>query len=218
MDPVYAAEEQLRAAAEAGNPEAMDRLATQLAALGQDEAAEEWWRRAAGSGHTGAMHRLANHLDRTGRPDEADEWIGRSAGTTSIAAALGLAPQPSTPDTPPSTQDAGRPGPVGPGAAEAVELAAALERDGNSGGAEQLLRWAAEAGNTLAMYELGELLSRLAGEDGEAEEAVRWWSRAAQLGEARSAAALGVRRWEADDRAGAERWWRVAARAGARTP
>lgn len=83
---------------------------------------------------------------------------------------------------------------------------------GRAGEAEEWFRKAAEAGSTVAFFNLGLLLSGQVGREGEAEE---WYCKAADAGDTDAAVNLGNLLSDQEGREGeAEEWYRKAADAG----
>ncbi|MEV6549076.1 tetratricopeptide repeat protein [Streptomyces sp. NPDC051597] len=194
------AEHWYRRGLDEGDWAAADGLAALIAERGDTAQAETLWRLAAAGGRTNAAQNLAVLLNRQGRTAEAEElWI-RAAGEGSDEAA--------------------------------VHAGFLRHRAGDLVAAERWWREAAERGHGRAAYYYGMLLAR----DGRTDEAERWWRRAAERltaperptgsglrhrigesgdsGEALCAYELACLLDEKGDRAGAERWWTAAARAG----
>ncbi|WP_371650192.1 MULTISPECIES: tetratricopeptide repeat protein [unclassified Streptomyces] len=199
------AERWYRRAMDEGDWTAADGLGALLAGRGDTAQAETLWRLAADNGQPNAAQNLAVLLNRQGRTAEAEELWARAAreGNTEAAVHLGFLRH------------------------EAGDLKEA----------ERWWRESAERGNSRGAYYFGVLLARADRTD----EAEHWWrlaagrlgdpedftgsriseegfsytlGTAADSGEALSAYQLACLLDEKGDRAGAERWWTAAARAG----
>jgi hypothetical protein len=201
---VEEAEEWYRRAAGTGHPHAMLVLGKRLSAAGQSEEAEEWYRRAAGTGDHDAMAVLAKWLERAGQSEEAEEWYRRAAGTGNLNGMVTLMHW---------LWRAGK-------AREAKEWYRRAVEAGNSStklfpqGSRRARRRrarqaAAETGDAEAMVAVAHSL----GNAGRADEAERWYRRAAEAGHPHEMV-LGKRLGAAGQSEEAEEWYRRAAEAG----
>ncbi|MFK8906036.1 tetratricopeptide repeat protein [Streptomyces sp. YS-3] len=195
------AERWYRRGMDEGDWAAADGLAALVAERGDTEQAETLWRLAAANGRPNAAQNLAALLNRQGRTAEAEELWLRAAGEGSDEAA--------------------------------VHAGFLRHRAGDLVAAERWWREAAERGHGRGAYYYGMLLARAERTD----EAEHWWRQAAERltaapeqstggglrhrlggtgdsGEALCAYELACLLDEKGDRAGAERWWTAAARAG----
>ncbi|PKV83899.1 tetratricopeptide repeat protein [Streptomyces sp. TLI_146] len=200
------AERWYRQAMDEGDWTAVDGLGAIMAGRGDDAQAETLWKLAADNGQPNAAQNLAVLLNRQGRTAEAEALWVRAA-------------------------EAGNAG-------AAVHLGFLRHEAGDLKEAERWWRESAERGNSQGAYYFGVLLAR----SGRTDEAEHWWRqaagrlgdpenftgshiptksgfgyalvRAADSGEALCAYHLAGLLDEKGDRAGAERWWTAAARAG----
>ncbi|WHM40261.1 tetratricopeptide repeat protein [Streptomyces sp. BPTC-684] len=200
------AERWYRRAMDEGDWTAVDGLGALMAGRGDDAQAETLWKLAADNGQPNAAQNLAVLLNRQGRTAEAEALWVRAA-------------------------EAGNAG-------AAVHLGFLRHEAGDLKEAERWWRESAERGNSQGAYYFGVFLARA----GRTDEAERWWRQAAgrlgdpenftgshmptergfgyalvqaaASGEALSAYELACLLDDKGDRAGAERWWTAAARAG----
>ncbi|MFC0850029.1 tetratricopeptide repeat protein [Streptomyces noboritoensis] len=200
------AERWYRQAMDEGDWTAVDGLGAIMAGRGDDAQAETLWKLAADNGQPNAAQNLAVLLNRQGRTAEAEALWVRAA-------------------------EAGNAG-------AAVHVGFLRHEAGDLKEAERWWRESAERGNSQGAYYFGVLLAR----SGRIDEAERWWRQAAgrfgdpesftgshmptesgfgyalvqaaDSGEALCAYQLACLLDEKGDRAGAERWWTAAARAG----
>jgi TPR repeat protein len=169
-------------AAEAGDSDAMFRLCATYVAKRDWDAAEPWARRMADEGTVLGMRFLAQIREERGDGAGAQEWHRRA-------------------------QEAESRTPEGRSVARLVEPI--VENFGEDPDPE-LLRAAAEAGDSMAMIALGMMLVQ----SGELEEAERWLTPGAEAGDTLAMFGLGgVLSAQGDDEA-AERWLERAAESG----
>ncbi|MGQ0617805.1 MAG: hypothetical protein ACT4PW_12580 [Acidimicrobiia bacterium] len=215
-----------RRAAGAGILDAVNRLASLLAAQGRvdgTDGAEPWWRRAAADGEVRAMANLGNLLASRDRDDdraEAETWWRAAAGlghADAMANLALLAAQRGRLDGEDGAETWWRAA-AGLGHAGAMAnlgvVAAQRGRLDGDDGAEAWWRNAARLGHAEAMFNLGRLMDDASSRTPEGRS---WYRQAASLGHAGAMYNLGAvlraaGQVEGDD--GAEFWWRAAAGRG----
>ena len=212
-----------RKAAEAGDPEAMAKLAWLLQEDRKPsdlDGARHWWERAAEAGHAIAMNNLAALLRKQDPPDTdgARRWLKRAAAVgethamTNLAALLEDADPPDLDEARHWWERAAEAGDV-----TAMDRLAALLMRQDPPDKEGARRWwlaAAEAGDTDAMIHAGLLMRDQDPPD--LDGARHWWQRAAEAGRTEIMLGLGVllERQDLPDLDGAGHWYQRAAEAG----
>ncbi|MGW5383333.1 caspase, EACC1-associated type [Nocardia sp. NPDC003963] len=203
-------EQRHRKNAEAGDSDAMYRLAGGLVSRGDTERAEFWYRRSAGAGEVRAMCSLGILLMEHGESTEAESWYRRAieAGNTAAMHNLGilLTERGELTEAESWYRRSAGAGQVG----AMCNLGNLLKERGELAEAESWYRRAIEGGVALAMCNLGILLK----ERGELAEAESWYRRAADDGQIEAMNNLGALLMERGESTEAETWYRRAAEAG----
>lgn len=171
--------EAIRAAAEAGDADAMFHYGLQRHEDGDEGAAVDWWRRAAEAGSASAMHNLGIVHEMAEQFEESERWWRRLAetGDGDAMGRIGMLRMDAG-DTDGALEWWRKAAEAGDGDSM-FNLAVWMLRNDDSDAADQMLRMAAGHDNPDALRTLG----RFAGEAGLLTEARLWLERAALEGD-----------------------------------
>jgi TPR repeat protein len=202
--------EQVLAAAQAGDPEAMNRLGILLGRRGQRDEATGWLQRAAEAGNLKAMHNVGRVLFTNGDLDTAEVWLrkavdqGNSDALTTLGSVLVRKGDKAEGESVLRSRAE-----IGDDRAK-YSLGGMLYLRGDT---EEALVWieqAAEHGLTVAMV----LLAKISYERGDSQRGDEWRRRAAEAGDVESMRSLANSFNKAGDYGDAEKWHRKAAEGG----
>jgi tetratricopeptide (TPR) repeat protein len=207
------AEQWWQRAHEAGNPYAVQILAKNLNEAGQPDEAERLLRETAATGDTSAVLSLAAHIDGSGRAAEAEQVLRQAAEAGDVVVMERLAARLDQSGRAEEGEQWLRQAAEAGDGTVMSQLAERLDARGVHQEAEQWMTTAATAGGPFEHFEITRLALRLEQADRHGE-ALAWWLRSAESGDASSMFILSGRLSQAGRHDEAELWRRRACQAG----